>query len=156
MISKTNLKTIGILYLAIVVAAAVCAMLTLGVTHYMPSSVTNHLVPQVDALIMSTIGGGDAATVNGLLATSNSLADDPDKYCPKKPSEKKKSKLVVFLLAFFTGNWGVDRFYTGYVAQGVFKILTLGGMGIWTLVDWALVLADKRKMKNGCPFYKDM
>ncbi len=155
MISRTNLKTIGILYLAIVVAAAVCAMLTLGVTHYMPSSVTNHLVPHVDAFIMSSTGG-DAAAVNGLLATSNSLADDPDKYCPKKPSERKKSKLVVFLLAFFTGNWGVDRFYTGYVAQGVLKILTLGGLGIWTLVDWALVLADKRHMKNGCPFYKDM
>ena len=45
-------------------------------------------------------------------------------------------RLTVFLLAFFTGTWGVDRFYTGHIAQGVIKLLTLGGAGLWSFVDW--------------------
>jgi hypothetical protein len=42
---------------------------------------------------------------------------DP-KHCPNKPTKLRKRKLVVFLLAFFVGQYGVDRFYTGYIAQG--------------------------------------
>ena len=70
--------------------------------------------------------------------------------------QKKKKKLTVFLLAFFVGGLGVDRFYTGYVAQGVFKILTINGLGIWGLVDWIRVLTGKRHEKNGCPFYDNL
>lgn len=51
---------------------------------------------------------------------------------------EQKSKLVAFLLSFLIGGTGADWFYLyrdggsgGYIAAGVFKLLTLGGFGIW-------------------------
>ncbi|CAF0798823.1 unnamed protein product [Adineta steineri] len=60
---------------------------------------------------------------------------------------EQKSKLAAFLLSFFLGGFGADWFYLsvgngGYIAGGIFKMLTLGGMGIWWLVDWIRVLTN--------------
>ncbi|CAF1284604.1 unnamed protein product [Rotaria sp. Silwood1] len=60
---------------------------------------------------------------------------------------QQKSKLAAFLLSFFTGGFGADWFYLsvgngGYIAAGVFKLLTLGGLGIWWLVDWIRILTN--------------
>jgi hypothetical protein len=59
----------------------------------------------------------------------------------------QKSKLAAFLLSFFVGGFGADWYYlsvgnSGYIAAGVFKMLTLGGMGIWWLVDWIRILTN--------------
>lgn len=60
---------------------------------------------------------------------------------------QQKSKLAAFLLSFFAGGLGADWFYLsvgngGYIAAGVFKLLTLGGIGIWWLVDWIRILTN--------------
>lgn len=60
---------------------------------------------------------------------------------------QQKSKLAAFLLSFFLGAFGADWFYLsvgngGYIAAGVFKMLTLGGIGIWWFVDWIRILTN--------------
>ena len=42
---------------------------------------------------------------------------------------------VAFILCFFLGGLGIHRFYLGYPLIGVLQILTLGGFGIWILID---------------------
>ena len=42
---------------------------------------------------------------------------------------------TALLLCLFLGNLGVHRFYMGYTWQGIVQLLTLGGLGIWTLID---------------------
>ena len=42
---------------------------------------------------------------------------------------------VVMVLSWSLGYLGVDRFYKGDVALGVVKLLTIGGLGIWWLID---------------------
>ncbi len=66
-------------------------------------------------------------------------------------AEGGKSFVVTWLLSYFLGWLGVDRFYLGKIGTGVLKLLTLGGCGIWWLVDLILVLAGQAKDGNGLP-----
>lgn len=51
----------------------------------------------------------------------------------------------------FLGGIGVDRFYLGKIGTGIAKLLTLGGLGIWTLVDLIITLTGNAKDKAGLP-----
>jgi TM2 domain-containing membrane protein YozV len=50
-----------------------------------------------------------------------------------------KSRLVAILLAVFIGSLGIHRFYVGKVGTGIAMIFTLGGLGIWTLIDIIMI-----------------
>ena len=62
-----------------------------------------------------------------------------------------KSRLAVTLFAFFLGGLGVHRFYLGKIGTGIAMLLTLGGLGIWTLVDFIMAVAGTMKDKEGKP-----
>lgn len=69
----------------------------------------------------------------------------------KKPAKgaEEKSKLVAALLAWFLGGLGIHRFYLGYTTIGIIQILTLGGCGIWALIDFIRILTGDLKAKDG-------
>jgi TM2 domain-containing membrane protein YozV len=66
-------------------------------------------------------------------------------------AEPQKSFLVTWLFSLLLGSLGVDRFYLGKIGTGIAKLLTLGGLGIWSLVDLIVTLAGKQTDKNGRP-----
>ncbi|CAN5661722.1 hypothetical protein BH23PAT1_BH23PAT1_2720 [soil metagenome] len=70
-------------------------------------------------------------------------------YGQTQTGEGNKSYLVAFLLSLFFGGLGVDRFYLGYIGTGVLKLLTLGGLGIWYLIDWITIFTNNKKAKDG-------
>jgi TM2 domain-containing membrane protein YozV len=43
---------------------------------------------------------------------------------------------------------GVHRFYLGYTWQGIVQILTLGGLGIWTLIDLIRIITGSLQPKD--------
>lgn len=60
-------------------------------------------------------------------------------------TESPKSRLIAFLLCTFVGLIGVHRFYLGRVGSGIAMIFTFGGLGIWLLIDWIIILCGSFK-----------
>lgn len=50
-----------------------------------------------------------------------------------------KTILPAFLLCFFLGMFGAHRFYTGKIGTAILQIVTLGGLGIWVLIDLIMI-----------------
>lgn len=46
-----------------------------------------------------------------------------------------KNPTTMIIIAFFLGGLGIDRFMLGQVGLGVLKILTIGGLGVWAIID---------------------
>lgn len=61
----------------------------------------------------------------------------------------KKSKTVAILLCLFFGCLGFHRFYVGKVGTGILMFLTGGLFGIWTLIDFIVLLCGSFTDSNG-------
>lgn len=60
-----------------------------------------------------------------------------------------KRVLPLFLLFFFLAWLGVHRFYVGKIGTAILFILTLGGFGIWWIIDLILIVTGNFKDKQG-------
>lgn len=78
--------------------------------------------------------------------------------CPKCGVRQKKAPasndvstnwLTTLLLCLFLGTLGGHRFYTGKIGTAVLMILTLGGCGIWTIIDLVMIISGKFTDSNG-------
>ena len=61
----------------------------------------------------------------------------------------EKNWLVTLLLCLFLGTIGVHRFYAGKIGTGILQLITLGGCGIWTIIDFIMILTGSFKDKDG-------
>ncbi len=59
--------------------------------------------------------------------------------------QQPKSYTATLLLSFFLGGLGIHRFYTGYIGIGILQLLTGGGCGIWTLIDFVSICFNNYK-----------
>ena len=60
-----------------------------------------------------------------------------------------KSWIAALLLCFFVGVLGVHRFYVGKVGTGILMLVTFGGLGLWTLIDFIMIAIGKFSDKQG-------
>jgi TM2 domain-containing membrane protein YozV len=64
-------------------------------------------------------------------------------------SASEKGFVPTLLLCFFLGTFGIHRFYVGKVGTGILQLVTFGGLGIWTLVDFITIAVGSFKDKQG-------
>jgi len=64
-------------------------------------------------------------------------------------SDVSSNWLTILLLCLFLGYVGGHRFYTGKIGTAILMILTLGGCGIWTLIDLIMIISGKFTDSNG-------
>jgi TM2 domain-containing membrane protein YozV len=57
-----------------------------------------------------------------------------------------KDPMTILLISIFLGSFGIDRFMLGDIGLGIVKLLTLGGCGIWTIIDWFLIQNKTREL----------
>lgn len=68
--------------------------------------------------------------------------------------ESDKGFVPAVLLCFFLGSLGVHRFYLGKVGTGILMLITLGGLGIWTIIDFVRLIIGSMKDKDGLPLHR--
>ena len=65
-----------------------------------------------------------------------------------------RSRLIALLLCFFLGCFGAHRFYIGKTGTAVLMLVTLGGLGIWMMVDLILIAAGSLRDDEGRRVYR--
>ena len=56
-----------------------------------------------------------------------------------------KDPTTLLIVSLLAGGLGIDRFMLGDSGLGVGKLLTCGGLGIWTIVDWFQIQKSTRE-----------
>jgi len=61
----------------------------------------------------------------------------------------EKSGVVALLLCLFLGGFSAHRFYVGKIGTAILQIITLGGLGIWLLIDLIMIIVGKFEDSEG-------
>ena len=65
-----------------------------------------------------------------------------------------KSFWITLLFCLLVGTLGGHRFYVGKMGSGIWMFITLGGFGLWTIVDFLMIAIDKFADDNGRPIVR--
>jgi TM2 domain-containing membrane protein YozV len=57
-----------------------------------------------------------------------------------------KDPTISLVISLVGGHFGIDRFLIGDTGLGVAKLLTCGGLGVWTIIDWFLIMGRTREV----------
>ena len=96
---------------------------------------------KVDAFIMANgkfFPDYQVAAIRDML-----LAADDSKWSMLQVMQFK-DPTICLIISLFAGSLGIDRFFIGDTGLGIAKLITCGGFGIWTIVDWFLIMGAAR------------
>ncbi|MDD2297399.1 MAG: TM2 domain-containing protein [Sphaerochaetaceae bacterium] len=72
---------------------------------------------------------------------------------PSSYFEEHRTWIIVLLLCLFVGPLGIHRFFVGKRGTGILMLLTLGGFGIWVIIDLILIVTGNFTDANGMIIY---
>lgn len=79
------------------------------------------------------------------LQCANSLPDDRKAAFEKAYQVRRKDRTTALVLSLFLGLLGIDRFYLGHTGLGLLKLVTFGGLFVWSIVDLFLIMGATDK-----------
>lgn len=56
-----------------------------------------------------------------------------------------KDPSTMLIVSVIAGSLGIDRFMIGDTGLGIGKLLTCGGLGVWTIIDWFMIQGATRE-----------
>lgn len=81
-----------------------------------------------------------------LMEIKDLLAQSDDNKLTNIQIQQYQDPTMVLIVSLLGGPLGIDRFMIGDTGLGIAKLLTCGGLGIWAVIDWFLIMgATKRK-----------
>lgn len=80
-----------------------------------------------------------------LIGIREKLIEMDDSKWPYLSSIQLKDPTMMLIISVLVGHFGIDRFIIGDVGLGIVKLLTCGGLGIWTIVDFFLIMGATRE-----------
>lgn len=99
-------------------------------------------VQKVDMFIMANAKFFESHQV--LAIRDRLLATDESRW-PALQTLQLKDPTTSLIVSILGGHFGIDRFLIGDIGLGVGKLLTCGGLGIWTLIDFFLIMGATRE-----------
>lgn len=103
---------------------------------------------KVDMFLMTNVKFFESHQIN--LIRERLLSMDDSKWSMVQTLQFK-DPTTALIISLLGGGFGIDRFFIGDTGLGVGKLLTCGGLGIWAIVDWFLIMGATRE-KNMLKF----
>jgi TM2 domain-containing membrane protein YozV len=82
---------------------------------------------------------------NHLVWVREQLVQAEDERWPVLQMLQFKDPTTYLIISLLGGSLGIDRFMLGDTGLGVGKLLTCGGAGIWTIIDWFMIMPATRE-----------
>ena len=80
-----------------------------------------------------------------LMSVRDKLLQMDDSKWPMIQTMQFKDPTTSIIVSVLAGGLGIDRFMIGDTGMGIGKLLTCGGLGIWTIIDWFLIMGATRE-----------
>jgi TM2 domain-containing membrane protein YozV len=97
---------------------------------------------KVDMFIMTNAKFFESYQINAI--RERLLAMDDSKWAMVSTMQFK-DPTVSLIVSILVGSLGIDRFIIGDTGLGIGKLLTCGGLGIWAIIDWFLIMPATRE-----------
>ncbi|NQU32133.1 MAG: TM2 domain-containing protein [Bacteroidetes bacterium] len=97
---------------------------------------------KVDLFIMTN---GKFFESNHLIPIRDRLLEMDDSRWGIIQTLQFKDPTISLIISLLGGSLGIDRFFIGDTGMGMGKLLTCGGLGIWAVVDWFLIMGATRE-----------
>ena len=108
--------------------------------------------PGLAVLKLVTCGGlGFWMMVDIILIGMGKMTDGQGQPLRRPPpcGTPTRDQNTAFLLSYFLGLLGADRFYLGQTGLGIVKLVTFGGLGFWYTIDLVLIGIGSAKDRDG-------
>ncbi|MDR1915147.1 MAG: TM2 domain-containing protein [Synergistaceae bacterium] len=102
---------------------------------------------QQDRVDMFVITNAKFLPPEKLQVVKERLSSMDDSKLSLVTSVELKDPTTLLLISIFLGSLGIDRFMLGDIGLGILKLITFGGCGIWTIIDW-FIIQGKTKERN--------
>ena len=60
-------------------------------------------------------------------------------------TQQFKDPTISLIVSLLGGSLGIDRFMIGDTGLGIGKLLTCGGLGVWAIIDWFMIMGATRE-----------